>query len=313
MSAGMLVGRRKILQGFGAAAVAGAAGLAPSRLSADTPLQPLTRAIPSTGEQMPVVGLGSWITFNVGNDPVLLDACAAVVAAFVDNGGRLIDSSPMYGSSQATIGYALKKLRSPNPVFAADKIWTSYESEGASQLAETRSLWGLQAMDLMQVHNLLSWQAHLDLLQAKKASGEIRYVGITTSHSRRHDDLEEIMANHPLDFVQLTYNVLDREAEQRLLPLARERGIGVIVNRPYQGGALIKRFAREKLPPFAADIGANSWPQFFLKFVVAHPAVTCAIPATTRVEHVTENLAAAAGALPDEGTRKKMIDYVAQL
>lgn len=309
----MLIGRRTVLQGIGAAAAARVVGMSSSQVSADPVSRPLTRTIPSTGEDIPVVGLGSWITFNVGNDPVLLDSCANVIAAFYESGGRLIDSSPMYGSSQATIGYALKKLGLPRPIFSADKIWTSYDSKGASQFAETRALWGLKTMDLMQVHNLLSWRAHLDMLQEKKASGEIRYVGITTSHGRRHADLEDIMANHDIDFVQLTYNVLDREPEQRILPLARERGIGVIVNRPYQRGALIQRYSGKPLPPFAVDLDAGTWPQLLLKFIISHPAVTCAIPATTRVPHVKENIAAAMGPLPDEGMRKAIADYLAEL
>ncbi len=165
----------------------------------------------------------------------------------------------------------------------------------------------------MQVHNLLAWEEHFDMLKAKKAAGEIRYVGVTTSHGRRHDTLERIMVSKNIDFVQLTYNILDREAEARLLPLARERGIGVIVNRPYQRGDLISRFSGEALPPWAGEIGASSWAQFLLKFIIAHPAVTCAIPATTRVDHVRENLAAASGILPDAAMRKRMTDYVEQL
>ncbi|MBU2581383.1 MAG: aldo/keto reductase [Alphaproteobacteria bacterium] len=308
--------RRSLLKGVGAAALAGVAGLggtAPAARAAMPLPLPLARKIPSTGEMLPVVGLGSWITFNVGNDPLLLDRSAEVVAEFFEGGGRLIDSSPMYGSSQATIGYALKKLGYPKPAFAADKIWTSYETEGASQFAETRSHWDVQTMDLMQVHNLLAWQAHLEMLQAKKAAGEIRYIGITTSHGRRHGELEAIMASHEIDFVQLTYNVDDREPEQRLLPMAAERGIGVIVNRPFQRGGLIQRFQNKPLPGFAAEINAGSWPQLLLKFVISHPAITCAIPATTRVDHVRENLAAASGPLPDEGMRKKMLGYIEQL
>ncbi|KUO56544.1 MAG: aldo/keto reductase [Alphaproteobacteria bacterium BRH_c36] len=309
----MLFGRRTILRGFGAATIAGVAGLAPPRLSAATAAKPISRPIPSSGEAVPVVGLGSWITFNVGNDPVLLDASTKVIAAFFENGGRLIDSSPMYGSSQSTIGYALDKLGYPKQAFAADKIWTSFEAEGATQFDATRKLWGLNTMDLMQVHNLLSWEAHLEMLKEKKSAGEFRYIGITTSHGRRHRELEAIMAGHDIDFVQLTYNVLDREAEPRLLPLARERGIAVIVNRPYQRGALIRRFSGKPLPPFAAEIDAGSWPQLLLKFIVSHPAVTCAIPATTRVVHVKENLASAAGPLPDAGMRARIGDYVGQL
>lgn len=309
----MKLQRRTILKGAGAAAIAGLAGFAPRKAAAAKVVKPLERAIPSSGEAMPVVGLGSWITFNVGNDPVLLDRSSDVIAAFLENGGRMIDSSPMYGSAQATIGYALKKLAYPDTAFAADKIWTSSEAGGPSQFAETQGLWGVKTMDLMQVHNLLSWQAHLDMLKAKKAAGEIRYVGITTSHGRRHDEVEAIMANHDIDFVQLTYNVLDRGAEQRLLPLARERGIAVIANRPYQRGELIRRYSGKPLPAFADEIGALSWPQLLLKFIISHPAITCAIPATSSVAHVTENLGAAAGVLPDEAMRKAITDYVAQI
>ena len=271
------------------------------------------RKIPSSGEQIPAVGLGSWITFNVGDDPVLLDECTKVIAAFFDNGGRLIDSSPMYGSSQATIGHALTRLNMRKSVFAADKIWTSSQAEGPSQFTETRKLWTVPTIDLMQVHNLLSWRAHLEMLTVKKANGEIRYTGITTSHGRRHDELEKIMENHTIDFVQLTYNLVDREAEKRLLPLARERGIAVIANRPYQRGALVARFAGKPLPPFAPEIEAHSWPQLLLKFAISHPAITCAIPATTQVDHVVENLLAASGPLPDAGMRDKIADYAAQL
>jgi diketogulonate reductase-like aldo/keto reductase len=203
---------------------------------------------------MPVVGLGSWITFNVGQDPVLLDECANVVSAFFAGGGRMIDSSPMYGSSQATIGFALKKLGYPENAFSADKIWTSCGPSGAAQFVQTRGLWGVRQMDLMQVHNLLSWRAHFETLQDFKASRKIRYIGITTSHGRRHGELEAIMSNHEIDFVQFTYNILDREPEARLLPLAIERGISVIVNRPYRRGALIRRFSGRPLPAFAREI-----------------------------------------------------------
>jgi diketogulonate reductase-like aldo/keto reductase len=167
--------------------------------------------------------------------------------------------------------------------------------------------------DLIQVHNLLSWEQHLERLFAMKAEGEVRYVGITTSEGRRHRDIERIMASRPIDFVQVTYNVVDREVEARILPLARERGIAVIVNRPFQEGHLIRRLERRPLPPWLGETGAASWAQFILKFIVSHPAVTCAIPATPRVDHVRENMAAAAGILPDEALRRRMADYVRQL
>ena len=275
--------------------------------------RPASRAIPSSGEAVPLVGLGSWITFNVGNDPVARDASTEVMRAFFQAGGRLIDSSPMYGSAQDVIGFGLRKLGRPTNLFAADKVWISDGDEGRAQVETSRRLWGIPRFDLMQVHNLLSWQAHLPTLFAMKAAGQLRYVGITTSHGRRHDDMEQVMASQPIDFVQFTYNLIDREAEQRLLPLARERGIAVIVNRPFQQGALLDRLGRRPLPSWAAEIDCTSWVQFALKFVISHPAVTCAIPATTRVDHVRENLGAAAGRLPDQALRSRMAAFVARL
>ena len=306
----MPVNRRSVLKGSVAATVAGAAaGLMPARAMAT----PLARPITSTGEMLPLVGLGSWITFNVGNNQKLLDASSDVMAAFFDSGGRMIDSSPMYGSAQATIGYGLKKLGMPKALFSADKVWTSSAGNGASQIETSRGNWGVPGFDLVQVHNLVAWREHLELLQSMKAAGDIRYIGITTSHGRRHADLEDIIASQPVDFVQLTYNVEDREAEQRLLPLARERGVAVIVNRPFQRGYLVDRLSSSPLPDWVTETGASSWAKFLLKFVISHPAVTCAIPATSKVEHVRENMAAASGVLPDAALRKRMADYVGQL
>lgn len=275
--------------------------------------RPATRAIPSSSEALPLVGLGSWITFNVGNDRAARDASAEVMRAFFLAGGRLIDSSPMYGSAQEVIGYGLKKLGRPADLFAADKVWISDGAAGRAQVERSRRNWGIQRFDLMQVHNLLSWQAHLPTLFAMKAAGQLRYVGITTSHGRRHDEMAQIMASQPLDFVQLTYNLVDREAGQRLLPLARERCIAVIANRPFQQGALIRRLESHPLPPWAAEIDCTSWAQFALKFIISHPAVTCAIPATTRVDHVLENMGAATGRLPDQAMRARMAAFVARI
>ncbi|WP_296520328.1 aldo/keto reductase [Rhodoplanes sp.] len=274
---------------------------------------PLTKSIPSSGEALPVVGLGTWITFNVGNDAALRDECAAVVAAFFAAGGRLIDSSPMYGSSQPTIGYALQKLGRPEALFSAEKVWTSSPRNGPPQIAQSLASWGVPRFDLVQVHNLLSWEAHLDTLLAMKEAKQIRHVGITTSEGRRHRDMEAIMASRPLDFVQATYNPVDRELEARILPLARERGIAVIVNRPFREGELTRKLARHPLPGWAAEIGAMSWAQLVLKFIVSHPSVTCAIPATTRVDHVRENLAAAAGPLPDEAFRRRIAEAIGHI
>lgn len=272
-----------------------------------------TRRIPSTGEALPMVGLGSWITFNVGNDMLLLDQCAAVIGHFVQGGGRIIDCSPMYGSSQDTIGYGLKKLGRPGLVFSADKVWTWDIAEGPDQIETSRRKWAVTRFDLLQVHNLVGWQGHLRTLFAMKAAGRLRYVGITTSHGRRHDEFARIMRGQPLDFAQFTYNIVDREAEARLLPLAMERRIGVIVNRPFQQGALLDRLRHRPLPPWADEIGAASWAQFILKYILSHPAVTCVIPATTRVDHVMENVAVAGSVLPDGAIRERMAAYVRNL
>jgi diketogulonate reductase-like aldo/keto reductase len=219
----------------------------------------------------------------------------------------------MYGSSQPTIGHALAQLGRPAALFAAEKVWIGDVARGAAQIEASRALWGVPRFDLMQVHNLLSWQGHLPRLLALKAEGRLRYVGITTSEGRRHAELEQVMRSQPIDFVQLTYNLLDREVEQRLLPLAQERGIAVIVNRPFREGALLQQLARHPLPGWAADIDCTRWAQVALKFVVSHPAVTCAIPATSQVPHLRQNMAAARGHLPDAALRARMAREVAAL
>jgi diketogulonate reductase-like aldo/keto reductase len=306
----MTISRRQMLQG--AIMVGGTFTLPPGVRSAGrAPL--MSKPVPSSGEMLPVVGLGSWISFNVGNDARLIEESAAVIAAFFDGGGRMIDSSPMYGSSQTTIGYSLKKLGYPKQLFSAEKVWISNPASGPAQIEQSRAYWGVPRFDLVQVHNLLSWQAHLETLQTMKADGQIRYVGITTSEGRRHAEFEQIMATEPIDFVQVTYNILDREVEERILPLAAERGIAVIANRPFRQGQLIRQLAQQPLPEWAAELGAQTWAQFLIKFIVAHPHITCVIPATSRVDHVRENLAAGGGEMPDETMRRRMAEFVRQL
>ncbi len=273
----------------------------------------LTRAIPSSQERIPMIGLGSSRTFNVGNDPAALANVAEVMGNFFNAGGKLIDSSPMYGSSQAAIGYGLNKLAKAGDVFSAEKVWTWGSSSGPEQMEQSRQYWQVDSFDLMQVHNLVEWQAHLKTLSSMKKNGAIRYLGITTSHGRQHDELEAIMKTQPLDFVQFSYNILEREVEQRLLPLAMERGIAVIINRPFQRGDLIDELAGKPLPEWAGSIDCISWPQFLLKFVISHPAVTCAIPATSQVSHVKENMQACYGPLPDQAMRARMINYVEKI
>lgn len=294
------------------AAAAVGSGLAPRWLGAQA-APPVARPIPASGERLPIVGLGSWITFNVGDDRARRAQRREVLQAFFDQGGRLIDSSPMYGSAQEVIGALLPQVRGREALFAATKVWIVGQEVGVRQMQESAGLWGVDRFELMQIHNLLDWETHVETLKAWRAEGRVRYIGITTSHGRRHEEMERAMRREPFDFVQFTYNVVDREAEQRLLPLARERGMAVIVNRPFQRGALFDRVRGRPLPPWAAELGCRNWAQFFLKFIVSHPAVTCAIPATSRVDHLLENMGAARGPLPEEADRRRMSEWFASL
>jgi len=302
--------RRSVIAMVGAAA-GGLAGLPGASLAA--PGSARTRAIASTGDRIPVIGMGSWITFNVGNNRTLRKARTEVLKTFFSHGGGLIDSSPMYGSSEDVIGDGLKRLGTPETLYSATKVWTSGRDAGIAQMDQSQAYWNGRAFDLMQIHNMLDWQTHYQTLTTWKAEGRIGALGITTSHGRRHADLERALTSKPFDTVQLTYNVLDREAEQRLLPLAGERGIGVIVNRPFQRGGLFDHVSGHALPDWAADIDCSTWAQFFLKFVISHPAVTCAIPATSQVEHMRENMGAALGPLPDQKMRDRMSRFVRDL
>lgn len=299
--------RRRLLQLL---SLAPALAMMPKTLLADNSI--ISKPIPATGEAMPVIGMGTWITFNVGTNPQARNQRTEVLKTFFELGGKMVDSSPMYGSAEAVMGYALEQLGQPQPaLFSATKVWTA--GDGPAQMADSFQLWGLEQFDLFQVHNLLSWETHLPYLLELKRQGKIRYVGITTSHGRRHADLEKLIIEQPLDFVQLTYNVLDREVEQRLLPAALEKGVAVIANRPFQGGALFKRLANNPLPTSAQDIGCANWAQYFLKFVVSHPAVTCAIPATSQIAHMQENMGAMRGELATAKQRQTMLDEINRL
>ncbi|WP_336233351.1 aldo/keto reductase [Thalassospira sp. CH_XMU1458] len=274
-------------------------------------LEVLQKQIPSTGEEIPAVGLGSWITFNVGQDIELRNQCADVMSAFFDAGGRMIDSSPMYGSAQDVIGYGLDKLGARDRVFSTDKVWTA--GDGAEQIAETSDRWKIEQFDLLQVHNLLGINENLPLLFRMKDEGQLRHVGVTTSHGRRTEDLIAVMKNERLDFVQVTYNPIDRKVEDYLLPLAYDRGIAVIVNRPFRGGSLTERLEGQPLPEFAAELEVKSWAHLILKYLIAHPAVTCPIPATTKPAHAAENMAAATGPLPDDKMREQIAAVIGVL
>lgn len=303
--------RRRFLKALSAPALL---ALLPSDAFAAADKTLITKPIPSSGEQLPVIGMGTWVTFNVGANAAVRNARTEVLKTFFDLGGGMVDSSPMYGSAEEVMGYALNRLNqsqgvtSQKAMFSTTKVWTAFDGE--EQIDESYRLWGLDRFDLYQIHNLMNWQDHLKRLQQLKQAGKIRYVGITTSHGRRHADLEQIMKTQPIDFIQLTYNMRYRDVEQRLLPLAKEKGIAVIANRPLDGGHLFDEFANKPLPAWASEIDCTNWSQFFLKFVVSHPAITCAIPATSQIAHMQENMGAGRGRLPDQAMRKRMLTYL---
>jgi len=288
--------------------LAAAAAAAHARLAA-APVERLTRAIPRTGERIPAVGMGTWLTFDVGPEPVALGQRRAVLQAFFAGGGALIDTSPMYGRAEEVVGDLLGEPGRAAPVFSATKVWTSGRLLGERQLVRSMGYWRLRRFDLVQVHNMLDWTTHLPWLRDWQAQGKIRYLGITTSHGRLHEALEAAMRREPFDFVQFTYSLADRSAESRLLPLAADRGMAVIANRPFDGGDLFDRVRGRSLPGWAPDYGIANWAQFFLKFVISHPALACAIPATSRPDHMAENIGALGGPLPDAGARRRMAAF----
>lgn len=302
--------RRRILKLIGAAPLVTLVG--PVFASSGDMMR---KQIPSSGRPIPVVGMGTWQTFNVGRDADLLNARTEVLSAFYEHGGGVVDCSPMYGSSAATMGYAIERLGTDG-LFSAEKVWTGNGDETRDQVAQQAEAWGTATFDLVQVHNLRAWDEHLETLYRMKERGEVGYVGVTTSHGRRHRELERVMEREPLDFVQLTYNITHRSVEDRLLRLAREKGIAVIANRPYDGGSLVKGLQRRgaRLPDWArSEFDCRNWPDFLLRFIVSHPAVTCAIPATTQVEHMQENMRAGEGPMPDAEIRRRMIRHVESL
>ena len=271
------------------------------------------RAIPKTGEKLAVIGMGTSRTFDASGEPELLERLKQVTQTFFELGGGMIDSSPMYGSAQEVIGQLLPQVRGKKNLFAATKVWIDGKKKGIEQMEQSRQRWGIKRFDLMQIHNLVDWETHLETLKQMKADGKIRYIGITTSHGRFHSRLENILRKHEFDFVQLTYNIRNRDVESSLLPIAQEKGIAVIVNRPYQRGNLFRQVKGKLLPPWAREFDCTSWGQYFLKFVVSHPAVTCAIPATTSVKHMRDNMQAGRGRLPTAKQRNQMVRYLASL
>ena len=316
--------RRRLLQAAGAAWLAPWAAHMPA--AAQPALQPaaspaatpsakaaepalLHRAIPSSGQRLPAVGLGTWLTFDVPvNDADALARRRQVLERFFADGGRLVDSSPMYGHAEAVMG---ELLAQPEPrLFSATKVWTAVPLYGPTQMRRSLSLWKLPRVDLMQVHNLLAWRTHLKTLREWQAEGRVRHIGVSTSHGRAPEEVRHILLNERIDVLQITYSPADRSAEP-LLALAAERGVAVIVNRPFDGGALLAGLAGRPLPPVARELQCDSWAALVLKWTLANPAVTCAIPATTNPVHVAQNLAALRGPLPDARQRAAVLAALA--
>jgi aryl-alcohol dehydrogenase-like predicted oxidoreductase len=291
------------------AGLAAASLLPPLAIAAPSPI--LERPIPATGETLPAVGMGTWITFDVPPG-AHRNSRLAVLDAFFAGGGTHLDSSPMYGDAEAALGELVPKAR-PARVFNATKVWTPGRWLGVKQMEQSFALWGVQRFDLVHVHNMLDWETHLVTLKEWKAAGRIRYIGITTSHGSRETEMLAAMRRERFDFVQFSYSFADRDAEKRLLPLAAERGAAVVINRPFDGGRLFGAVQGRPLPAWATEIDCANWAQFFLKFVISHPAVTCAIPATANAAHMRENIGALAGRMPDAALRRRMAGHMAAI
>jgi len=305
-----MIKRRQLLQ-FSAGLLAGSSLGLRAEQAADLPL--IQRPVPSSGELLPVMGMGTSRTFDTPGDPASLANLTEVMQAFFNARGTVIDSSPMYGNAETRVGDVLRAMTPPPKVFAATKVWTTGRQQGIAQMQESARRMNVERFDLIAVHNLQDWQTHLDTLKGWKEDGKVRYIGITTSHGRDHPQFLEVMRKQPVDFAQFSYNIEDRRAEQELLPLAADRGIATMINRPYQRGALFNKSRGKALPALAAELDCNSWGQFYLKYILAHPAVTCIIPATARVHHMVDNMQANFGRVPDPQQRADMLRLFEQL
>ena len=268
------------------------------------------RKIPSSGEMLPVVGCGTWRTFDVGGKPADRAPLAEVLKVMFDSGGSMIDSSPMYGAAEGVVGDLLAAAGTRDKAFIATKVWTSGRDNGIAQMKKSMALLKTDRLDLMQIHNLVDWRVHLPTLLAWKTEGRIRYLGVTHYTQSAHEELEAVLRAEKWDFVQINYALDDRAVERRLLPAAAERGTAVIVNQPFGGGGLLRKLSGRKLPAWAAEIGCTSWAQILLKFVLANPAVTCVIPGTGKPEHMKDNVQAGLGAYPDAALLKRMVAEV---
>jgi diketogulonate reductase-like aldo/keto reductase len=306
----MNLSRRDTLRVFGAGAAGallGASGAAGASPAGPSP-EPMLRAIPSSGERIPAIGLGTWSTFDVGFSAEARAPLEEVLSRFAERGGRVVDSSPMYGRSEEVVGAVAEKKGLAGKLFFATKVWTRGKEAGLRQMEESERLLGTKRLDLLQVHNLLDVETHLATLREWKAAGRVRYIGVTHYTSSAYPELERVLLREKLDFLQVNYSLAEREAEARILPLAREKGVAVLVNRPFGGGEALKRVLGRPMPAWAAELDCASWPQFFLKWILAHPAVTCAIPATSKRAHLDDDLDAALGRLPDEKLRRRMAE-----
>lgn len=300
--------RRKLLKAVTAASVC---PFVPLARSADTNIH--MKEIPGTGEQIPVIGMGTFKVFEIGSDIALSDQRTEVLKTFFKMGGVLVDTSPMYTVAEDVIGYALEKIGKPEGLLSSTKVWNTSSVQSHNQFEKSKQYWGVDGFDIFMVHNVDVWNEHQETVKSYKQNGKIRYLGISTSHGREAVQLEHLMATQALDFVQLTYNILDRASEDRLLPMAQERGIAIMANRPFQGGALFNQIANQPLPAWSAEIDCSNWAQILLKFVVSHPAITCAVPGTSQVPHMVENMGALSGVLPDAEMRKTMQQHVKSL
>ncbi|MDR5807933.1 aldo/keto reductase [Caballeronia sp. LZ019] len=306
----IVTARRDFLRAATAVALYAQAGDVSTAGSAEfSPM--LKRPIPSTGEALPIVGCGTWRTFDVGDDPARGAELAAVLRVLFAAGGSVIDSSPMYGTSEAVAGALLTELHARDKAFIATKVWTEGRAEGVAQMRQSMHRLAAPRIDLMQIHNLLDWRTQLATLRDWKAAGRIRYIGVTHYTSSAFPQVEAVLRSERVDFVQINYAANDRDAEARLLPLAAERGVAVIVNQPFGGGSLLSGLRGRPLPPFASELGCTSWAQLLLKFVLGHPAVTCVIPGTGRREYMIDNVRAGIGAYPDAALRERIAQAVA--
>jgi diketogulonate reductase-like aldo/keto reductase len=301
--------RRAFLRGLAAGALGAALGVRVQEALGSQPAM-LTRPVPRTGERVPAVGLGTWQTFDVAEGAAAeMARLEETLRVFYDAGGRVVDSSPMYGRSEAVVGALSTRMGLNGALWVATKVWTTGEQEGVRQMAESMAQLQRQRLELMQVHNLVDWRTHLRTLRRMKDAGTLRYIGVTHYVTGAFDDLERLVRGERLDFVQLPYSVGLRDAERRLLPAAADTGTAVIVNRPFEGGTLFRRVVGTPVPPAVAAYAA-SWPQAFLKFILAHPAVTCVIPGTGNPRHVRDNVGAGLGRLPDAREREALLRAV---